>query len=116
MIYSQVYYERAGINIFHYATLFDYLIMPFKDKIILILGILSGLLLYVVFKISHILTLRKKQKKTGVNISSSQKLGKWILGALAVIYLFYSRIQVVNATLFSSVNIPKLDKNSKGLK
>ena len=50
MLFSYSKYSQFGINIFQYSEIFDFLVTPFRDLIILGVTIFTVLISYLIYK------------------------------------------------------------------
>lgn len=108
MLFKHQKFSEFGINIFQYADIFDFLIAPFQDSIIVLFTLASLTFIYILFKLDSIW--EKKCPRIysifsfGLNKKSwhrTYKLFTFIIALVAYLYFaadFYGRL------VYSSIN------------
>ena len=92
MIFNYYKYAEFGINIFHYADAFDFLIAPFQDKFIIIFSLLSAILPYGALRFDSYWKKHKPKSYSKMNFGMDKKswfkaFGMLLYSALLLLYL-----------------------------
>lgn len=73
MLFNHFKYSEFGINIFQYADIFDFMIAPFQDIIIVIFTLLSILIPFIGYKLDIYWKTKKPEQFSKYNLGMDKK-------------------------------------------